>query len=229
MKRDYYVVLGIPRTESAGGIRAAYRDLARRYHPDRAGDAGTPFFREVAEAYRILSDPARRASYDCGLRDAEDAEPLTAPPIVPQGSGQVPEPPVPEPISVMRDFEVTAPSLEEVLHRFVDNFLAPHERKHRRLDALGLNIIISPTQAAFGGALQLAVPVFRPCARCHGTGGAYGYECLTCQGAGMVEEERPVTVYLPPGVSDGSVFQVPLRGLGIHNMYLEICVRVDQR
>lgn len=70
MKRDYYVVLGIPRSESASGIRAAFRDLALRYHPDRAGSAGTPFFRQIIEAYKVLSDPASRASYDRGLRDA---------------------------------------------------------------------------------------------------------------------------------------------------------------
>jgi DnaJ-class molecular chaperone len=62
--QDYYFVLGIPRDESARGIRKAFRDQARRHHPDRAGPNGAPRFRDVVEAYRVLSDPEQRRAYD---------------------------------------------------------------------------------------------------------------------------------------------------------------------
>ena len=64
--KDYYAVLGVPRTASAKEIKAAYRRLARRYHPDvNAGDAGAETrFKELGEAYEVLKDPEKRKRYD---------------------------------------------------------------------------------------------------------------------------------------------------------------------
>jgi curved DNA-binding protein len=63
--RDHYDVLGVPRTAGQEEIQRAYRILARRYHPDLNTDPGAAArFREVTEAYEVLSDPARRARYD---------------------------------------------------------------------------------------------------------------------------------------------------------------------
>ena len=67
--RSYYLVLGVDPLESVHGIRNAFRELVQRYHPDRAGSRGMPFFQDIIQAYRVLSDPGRRASYDAGLRD----------------------------------------------------------------------------------------------------------------------------------------------------------------
>lgn len=63
--KDYYDILGLPRTASQDDIKQAYRKLARKYHPDvnKAGDAETRF-KEVAEAYQVLKDPEKRAAYD---------------------------------------------------------------------------------------------------------------------------------------------------------------------
>ncbi len=64
-KRDYYEVLGVSRTASADDIRRAYRQMARKYHPDVNSDAGAEdMFKEVNEAYEVLGDEQRRASYD---------------------------------------------------------------------------------------------------------------------------------------------------------------------
>lgn len=67
---SHYAVLGVHPSASAAEIREAYRDLARRYHPDRnaASAAGADRMPQVNEAYRVLSDPARRAVYDASLR-----------------------------------------------------------------------------------------------------------------------------------------------------------------
>jgi DnaJ-class molecular chaperone len=64
-KRDYYDVLGVPRSASAEDVRSAYRKLARKYHPDvnKAPDA-TQKFREATDAYEVLSDPEKRKMYD---------------------------------------------------------------------------------------------------------------------------------------------------------------------
>ena len=65
-KRDYYEVLGVPRSASADDVKKAYRRLAMQYHPDRnQGDkAAEAKFKEISEAYEILSDPGKRRQYD---------------------------------------------------------------------------------------------------------------------------------------------------------------------
>ncbi len=62
--KDYYAILGVSRSDPSEAIRRAYRDLAFQVHPDRAGPDATCAFHDVAEAYEVLSDPARRADYD---------------------------------------------------------------------------------------------------------------------------------------------------------------------
>ena len=71
--RDYYRILGVDKGASEGDVKRAYRKLARELHPDVTGDDGraTERFKQVTEAYEILSDPQRRRSYDLfGTRDA---------------------------------------------------------------------------------------------------------------------------------------------------------------
>ncbi|MEI7835578.1 MAG: J domain-containing protein [Planctomycetota bacterium] len=64
-KRDYYEVLGVPRTATKEQIRSAYRKLARKYHPDASKEAGaTGKFKEATQAYEVLSDPQKRKTYD---------------------------------------------------------------------------------------------------------------------------------------------------------------------
>ena len=65
VSRDYYEVLGVPRDADAKTIKNAFRQLARRYHPDISTEPDAEQrFKEIAEAYGVLSDPAKRASYD---------------------------------------------------------------------------------------------------------------------------------------------------------------------
>jgi curved DNA-binding protein len=63
--KDYYATLGVERTATADAIKAAYRKLARKYHPDVSKEAGAEEkFKEVSEAYETLKDPEKRAAYD---------------------------------------------------------------------------------------------------------------------------------------------------------------------
>lgn len=108
--KDYYLILGVPRSASTRGIRQAYRRLAKKHHPDRAGDGGAADFRQAAEAYEVLSDPGLRRRYNTYLREREarraerpsrraPARPRPAPePLVPEAAprGRV-EPLIPEP------------------------------------------------------------------------------------------------------------------------------------
>ena len=66
MAKDYYEILGVPRTATVAEIKKAYRKLARKYHPDlNPGDKSAEArFKEIQEAYSVLSDPKKRAQYD---------------------------------------------------------------------------------------------------------------------------------------------------------------------
>ena len=69
-KRDYYEVLGVPRSASAAEIKKAYRKLAKEHHPDAGGDAAK--FQEASEAYEVLSDTEKRQGYDAYGHAAQD-------------------------------------------------------------------------------------------------------------------------------------------------------------
>ncbi|MEQ8858133.1 MAG: DnaJ C-terminal domain-containing protein [Pseudomonadales bacterium] len=79
--RDYYAVLGVDRKASAADIKKAYRKLARKYHPDvnREADAEDKF-KEVGEAYEVLSDPEKRAAYDALGASWQDHQNFRPPP-----------------------------------------------------------------------------------------------------------------------------------------------------
>ena len=78
--KDYYFILGVPRTATARDILHAYRELAKLYHPDRVGPQGTATFQDIVEAYEVLSDPERRRHYTESLSQFVDVT-ASAPPV----------------------------------------------------------------------------------------------------------------------------------------------------
>jgi molecular chaperone DnaJ len=66
LEKDYYKTLGVPKDADADAVKKAYRKLARQFHPDanRGDTAAEERFKEISEAYDVLSDPKRRAEYD---------------------------------------------------------------------------------------------------------------------------------------------------------------------
>ena len=154
--KDYYLVLGVPRREKPQGIRDAYRLLAKRYHPDRAGPGGMTRLQEIIEAYEVLRNEERRAGHDWRLRRAE-ARLDEAPDTIVQ---DVPGEPI-APMSIPRGFRRVHPSPEELLDRVLHNLLTGRATKGERLQALDAEVILSAGEAARGGLLRLGVPVFR--------------------------------------------------------------------
>jgi DnaJ-class molecular chaperone len=67
--KNYYIILGISPTTSAEGVRGAFRQLAKKFHPDKAGGERTAFFQDITEAYEVLSDPEKRKLYNQKLTD----------------------------------------------------------------------------------------------------------------------------------------------------------------
>src|SRR5262249_15663888 len=103
MQSDYYLVLGVSRDETSRGIRHACRQPAKRHHPDLAGPEQAGAFRELVEAYEVLSDAEKRRRYTRGLRRAEGRLDVAPDTIV--FSEEVPaEPLAPGPVSVRYGF-----------------------------------------------------------------------------------------------------------------------------
>jgi len=75
---DHYERLGVPFGATRDEIRIAYRQLARRYHPDASGEASAARMAQINEAWRVLSDPARRAVYDARSRGASNQRTSTS-------------------------------------------------------------------------------------------------------------------------------------------------------
>jgi molecular chaperone DnaJ len=225
VRKDYYLILGVSRRESPRGIQDAFRELAKKYHPDLAGPGGAPRFQDIREAYEILSDPEKRKLYNHELDRENIGIPLGPEPISTRPYPR-PEPLIPESRSVLRDFETIRPSFEPLFERFLRNFTGLGIPKGERLEDLNVEVVLSPDEAAQGISVPLSIPVFRNCPQCEGSGRDWLFLCLECNGQGIIEEEKTVRVPLPPRVSDRTVIEVPIHGLGIHNFYLRLHIRI---
>lgn len=222
--KNYYLILGVPRTESYRGIRAAYRDLAKKLHPDRAGQPGKEAFQEVVEAYETLSDPARRRRYNLSLDLHADAPP--GGPAEEVSTEAEPELFAPEPIRVVSDPDSVRPSLEAMHMRFRRNFPGVRVPKGERAEGLNIEVVLTPDEALRGVVVPLAIPVWESCGECRGSGRDWGFPCFCCGGEGVVESERTVKVRIPRMVKPRTVLEYPLTGLGIRNFFLRFHVRV---
>src|SRR5437899_9948442 len=223
MHKSYYLTLGIPRSESTEGIRQAFREIVRRYHPDRVGLQRLRFFQEIVEAYHVLADPERRRDYDRGL-DHADAEAGTgaAPVSVGIAGGEA----LPQPISVLRSLSIKDAPFEAALARVSGSLTEDQLISKEYCEGLNAAVILSLDEATHGGVVLLKVPSCSPCERCGGSGREGMFPCSLCDGEGLIEEEEAVRVHVPPLVGDGTVMEVPLRGLGVNNFYLRLLIRI---
>ena len=214
--KTYYMVLGVSRTESPHGIRAAYRDLAKRFHPDVAGAQATHAFQEIKQAYDVLSDPERRRSYNHELSRVEEEDRPA-----PQAR---PGPIIRTPVEVLGKPDGILPSFDEAYDRFRRNFTGIDVPKSERLEGLNFEVLLTADEKARGCVVPVGIPVFERCPTCRGTGRDWVFPCISCHEQGMIEAEEIVHVRVPPNTLSGATFEVPLRGLGIHNFYLRLHV-----
>ena len=217
--KDYYLILGISRSEPVSGIRARYRDLARRFHPDVAGAESTSRFQEITEAYETLADPAARRRYNAELAIVEARPPLQS--IEPLSAPRM------EPMSLFSDPLAVRPSFEALVDRLFRNFTGVGVLKAERPEALTVEVIVTPEEAVRGITVPIAVPGLEPCPHCGGTGRVWMFPCASCGAEGAIASDRVVRVTVPPLSRPRSIIEAPLSGLGIDNLYLRLFVRVE--
>ena len=255
-RRDYYELLGVPRSAGEGEIKKAFRALARTLHPDvsDAPDAEERF-REVVEAYEVLSKPEARELYDRYGHDGLRVGGITP-----------------------TSFDLG--SLADLFGAFFGDDLfgtGAGSRRARGAD-IAAQIEIELAEAATGTTREVPFPVTVTCATCGGSGAkpgtqpvacatcggrgrlqrvtrsAFGefvrsqtcpacagagsvveHPCLECDGSGRTVEERTLEVQVPPGIHDGQ--QIRLSGEGhagslggrAGDVYVQVRVKPDPR
>jgi molecular chaperone DnaJ len=242
-KRDYYEVLGVARDSSPADIKKAYRKLALTFHPDRNKDPDAEQkFKEVSEAYGVLSDEQKRAQYDrfghhgpqgmgggaqgmgadfdpfdlfrsfFGQGGAGGFEDLFR-----GGGGGGPERP--------RDMQLALPLTLEEIATGVEKRLKIKIQVHCSTcggsgAADGAASEVCPTCKGQGRVRQVTRSILGMienivvCQTCRGEGRVVKNPCRSCQGSGLEKGETTVVVKVPAGVEDGNY--VRLRGQGNH-------------
>ncbi|HEU5072954.1 MAG TPA: DnaJ domain-containing protein [Polyangiaceae bacterium] len=223
-KKSYYIVLGVSRTETASGIRAAYRDLVKKLHPDVAGESAAPAFREVTEAYDVLSDPSRRHGYDDQLRRIEQRDREQ-----PDSRTGRPRPGMHSAFAPFEVREGTSPSFEAMHERLMRNFTHLGVPKSERLEALNFEVVLTPGEAWRGCVVPIEIPAFLRCLQCAGSGWDWAHPCVHCGQRGLVEAQHVVHLNIPPGVESGTAYDLVLDTLGIRNFYLRVHVFVQRQ
>lgn len=211
---DHYAALGVGRSANLAEVRRAFRLLALRHHPDRAGAASTEVFQRIAAAYAILSDPAARAAYDAVFhprhrpgeagvrRPAPSAGP--AAPHDDEGPGmQSGEAEVAGGRIGWRRARAAAGPLLARLSGALEALLSAGVA--RRLADGVIELHLHPSETAGGHAAIDAVVVVR-CPTCSGLARPRVLWCRRCEYAGTVHDPVTFTLHVPPDPRDGLTF-----------------------
>jgi molecular chaperone DnaJ len=251
VKRDYYEVLGIPRDASGEDIKKAFRKLAFQYHPDRNNDNGAADkFKEINEAYEVLSDTDKRAAYDrYGHTGADNMF----------GRG-------------FEGFDMGG--FGDIFEAFFGGTGKTNRQEPRRGEDLRYNITISFVEAALGCDKEIDIMRTEVCATCRGTRSKPGVQpvrcpscngtgqirrvqrslfgqfvntavcedcygegsvvkepCADCRGTGYQKQKRYISVKIPAGIDDGNGIRLTSegnagsRGGPIGNLYVIVTVK----
>lgn len=226
-KRDYYEVLGVERTSTPEEIKKAYRQCALRYHPDHHPDdpVKEDQFKECTEAYQVLCDAEKRSRYDrfghnapggFGVQDfgAINLEDLFGN-LMGDLFGVSSRSRRSRGVDLRYDLKIT---FLEAFHGAEKNLTVPRNVTCPACSGQGSKPGTSPaTCPVCNGRGQVRfqqgfLSVARTCHRCGGAGRIILSPCERCRGSGLIEEERKLTIKVPPGIDTGH--RLRLRGEG---------------
>ena len=197
MAKDYYDILGVDKGASEDDIKRAFRRAAHQHHPDKAGGDAEKF-KEINEAYQVLSNKEKRSQYDQFGQTLEQAQAQGG---FGGGFGRGPG-------GGMGGFPFgagfgggfgpggattfTTEDLGEIIGDLFGMRRSRSRRPSRRGDDVEMTLLVDFTEAAFGAKKEIQVSRLGVCTACHGTGDKKGKltKCLTCEGQGKVREVR---------------------------------------
>ena len=238
--KDYYQVLGVERSASEDDIKKAFRKLAQKYHPDKKGGDEAKF-KEVSEAYAVLSDKKKRAEYDTYGKTFAGGGPQG-------GFGGFD-------FSNFQGFNQNGQTFEFDLGDIFGDFFGGAGQRQNRGRDISIDIELSFRESVFGverrvlisklgsclvcegtgakkGTKMTSCPTCsgkgtiretrnsffgtfttqRPCPKCDGRGQIPETPCEVCRGAGVLKREEEIQVVVPGGVQDGEMIRMPGKG-----------------
>ena len=205
--KDYYEVLGVPKTATEDDIRKEYRKLARKLHPDvNPGDkSAEDRFKEINEAYEVLSDPDKRKKYDQLGPNWKAGADFTPPPSGRNGDADFGD---------MFGGGQGAGGFSDFFESLFGGRRAGRAGAGFRMQGQNVEAEIALTleEAHRGVTQRIRLEVSEECTDCKGTGSKDGKVCPTCRGAGVVRRPKSLEVTVPAGVRDGSVIRLAGQG-----------------
>ncbi len=219
--KDYYKTLGVSRTASEDEIRKAFRKLAREYHPDVAKDKAKAEnkFKEINEAYEVLSDKEKRNKYDTLGADWKGG---FAPP---PGAGQSYRTNTwrsGSPGQSTEDFEFGGTGFSDFFEQFFGGgrggggfgrrsrgFEEDFAERGQDMEA---DIMVTLAEAMTGSVRPISLRRNGKCERCHGTGQMQNRACPACGGTGKIPRTEKYQVKIPAGVREGQKLRLAGQG-----------------
>lgn len=211
--KDYYKTLGVKRDATPGEVKAAYRRLARKHHPDvNPGDkAAAARFKEINEANEVLSDKDKRERYDSlgslwSRMGTQKTDQQSA--SAPFGAGF---PPFDAPAGART--RTTTTDFSDFFHSIFGQAATTRQAAPpRKGEDIEQPIDVSLNEVMAGGQRVFSIRGQQTCGKCLGTGEASGTTCAGCAGTGLVDYSRRIEVKIPAGVRDGQRIRVANEG-----------------
>jgi DnaJ-class molecular chaperone len=246
--KDYYKILGVPRDADEKTIKAAYRRLARKYHPDvnRGDPQAEEKFKEINEAYEVLKDPEKRTKYDQFGADWERYQQATG------ARGETTDffewlfgsRPGTETRSERQQrggqgfsdfFDLLFGDLGETFSRTGTRGRQQARARAQRGEDHEHPIEVTLREAFHGATRRLDIKLDERCPACGGSGLNGRGLCTACQGTGFASRTKTLEVKIPAGVRDGARIRIAGQGgPGIGggppgDLYLRVVLRPDPR
>ncbi len=211
--KDYYSILGVPKSAAEKDIKSAYRKLARKWHPDanpKNTKEAEEKFKEISEAYEVLGDPEKRKKYDVlgpnWQQAAQQAEQQRRYRTNVDGREF--------------EFDLGGPGGPSGFSDFFDMFFSGVGRRQttsspgfaRRGQDLETTIELNLRDIYDGGKKAVSLQIEDLCPRCHATGTERGHLCPQCHGTGRVLLNKRFEVTIPKGIGEGQ--RIRLAGQG---------------
>lgn len=193
--KDYYLILGIPKTATAAEIDAAFRKLARKYHPDAQPEEedALALFKSAMEAHEVLSSAEKRREYD---RKRSRTQPHRI--VKPR------DPPGPT-RHARENLSPAGAKTGGTMH-------GGGEAAFRRSLDIDAELRLVPEEAGRGGLFEMQISFNATCPACQGKDSDTGEMCENCGGERIVRESRFLQLRLPPQLRDGTVLCIAGQG-----------------